>query len=133
MARTSRRHNTGVSARTAKRRAKRVAAAAEQRRQLREGRKREPETLTQAKVYDRKVRRYRNAGLCETCAAQAAWGHAIGFQKIHDPCKRCAPIVALFDTPGPRGSKWRKCLIRLETLDPVDVAAYLAELKEALA
>jgi len=100
---------------------------------LRESKRRDPETLTQAKVWSRKHRRYLAAGLCETCAAQAAWGHAVGFQKIHDPCKECAPIVALFDTPGPRGSKWRKCLIRLESLDPADIAEYQAELREALA
>jgi hypothetical protein len=113
-----------VSSRTMKRRAEKVAAAAEQRARSAQ---RGPETMTQAKVWDRKKRRYLNAGLCFHCAAQAAWGHEIGFGKIADPCPQCQPIVDLFETPGPSGSKWRKCLLHLESLTRAEVAEILGE------
>lgn len=84
-----------------------------------------PETLGQARTWDRKCRRYVLAGLCHKCAAQAAYGHADGFQKIHDPCDTCQPIVASFDTPGPRGSKWRKILTKLEYMDEEALGAWI--------
>jgi hypothetical protein len=74
----------------------------------------EPETKAQARAFERKRRRYRRLGLCHPCASQAAWGHQCGFQKINDPCAECQPIVKALPTPGPKGSPWRKCLIRLE-------------------
>jgi len=85
----------------------------------------EPETISQARVWDRKNKRYLIAGLCFGCAAQAAWGHAIGFQKINPPCAECIPLIASFDTPGPQGSKWRKCLLKLEYIPEDEVAAIL--------
>lgn len=127
MARVQRRTTTGVSTRTMKRRAKKVAAAAEQRevqQRERDVKRHDPESKTQARVWTRKNKRYTNAGLCPDCAAQAAWGHACGFGKVRPPCKQCAPIVAMFDTPGPKGSPWRKCLLRLESLSAEDIAEY---------
>lgn len=87
----------------------------------------EPEGLGQARTWDRKKQRYVLAGLCEPCAAKAAWGHAIGFQKIEDPCVSCQPIVNAFPDEGPRGSKWRKCLIKLEYMDPDQIAEVLSD------
>jgi hypothetical protein len=100
-----------VSTRTMKRRALKVEAAT-----IAKGKARRdgPETKAQARAHARKTKRYRRLGLCHACASQAAWGHQCGFQKIHDPCEKCLPIVATFPTAGPRGSKWRKCLIRIE-------------------
>lgn len=112
MARTRRATRTGVSTRTMKRRAARNEAAtiARTRQKAQSG----PESKAQARAFDRKRRRYRRVGLCHACSAQAAWGHQCGFQKINDPCAECLPIVAAFPTDGPRDSKWRKVLIRVE-------------------
>lgn len=110
-----------VTPRTAARRARRRVAAEIEQHTQRTARV-EPETLSQAKVWDRKNKRYLIAGLCPLCASQAAWGHSIGFQKIKDPCTECQPLVDAFDTPGPRGSKWRKCLVKLEYLKDKEAA-----------
>lgn len=115
-----------VSARTAKRRNARLQAAKTARAQSRE-RTVQPETIGQARVWQRKQGRYEIAGLCSPCAAQAAWGHAVGFQKIHDPCIVCQPIVTNFSHPGPRGSKWRKILDKLEYMDPETLSEWLDE------
>jgi hypothetical protein len=103
----------GVSNRTMKRRAARREEVQSKREQSAR-RSTKPETMAQARAYDRKVRRYRRLGLCGACASQAAWGHQCGFGKINDPCTECAPIVAAFPDAGPRGSKWRKCLLKVE-------------------
>jgi hypothetical protein len=113
-----------VTARTAARRARRLAA--ENAQSSRSGsRHEEPETIGQARVWTRKQGRYEIAGLCVVCAAQAAWGHAIGFQKIHDPCLICQPIVAAFPVPGPKGSKWKKILDKLEYMTEDELSAWL--------
>ena len=109
-----------VTRRTAARRARKHEALAQQREQARQ-RVVEPETIGQARVWERKFHRYQIAGLCNACASQAAWGHAMGFGKIKDPCAECQPIVNAFPNDGPRGSKWRKCLIKLEYLSEAEV------------
>lgn len=125
MARVMRRTNTRpVSARTAARRARRrveaqVAETTQQRRS--DG----PETLGQARVWTRKQRRYEIAGLCTFCAAQAAWGHSEGFQKIQEPCSRCKPLVDAFPTVGPRKSPWRKILDKLEYMHEEQLGEWL--------
>ena len=70
-----------------------------------------PETLAQAAEWERTKMRYVNLGLCDTFAAQAAWGHqkgAGGWSEVNPPCTRCAPVVAGLPlaTPNP---VWRKC------------------------
>lgn len=113
-----------VSERTLKRRQRQAAAAtANATQRKRHGA--EPETIGQARVWQRKQGRYELAGLCPTCASQAAWGHALGFQKIKNPCSQCQPFVSRFDTPGPRGSKWRKILTKLEYLTEEQLGAWL--------
>jgi hypothetical protein len=114
-----------VTARTAARRAR--VAAAESTSSARSQRKHtEPESISQAKVWDRKCKRYRIAGLCDPCSANAAWGHQLGFGDIPDPCSACQPTVNAFDTSGPKGSKWRKCLIKLEYLTDTELAEVMA-------
>lgn len=115
----ARRNRTGtrpVSARTAKRRAqKRQQSEVTQRRNAQNAESK-PETMAQARAFDRKKKRYRRLGLCQPCAAQAAWGHQLGFGDLRPPCTECLPIVAALPDDGPRGSKWRKCLIKVEYL-----------------
>jgi hypothetical protein len=120
-----RRPSKPVTRRTAARRAKQYQASVIARAARRHTPK-EPETIAQARIWDRKKNRYLIAGLCHPCSCQAAWGHALGFQKIHDPCAECQPIVNAFPNSGPRGSKWRKCLIKLEYMDPAEVAEIFA-------
>jgi hypothetical protein len=72
------------------------------------------ETPGQARAWDQTKNRYLTNGLCEKCAAQAAWGHSQhsgGWTPLHPPCEACAPIVATFpaSTPNPL---WRKTLTR---------------------
>lgn len=57
---------------------------------------RKPETLAQARRWETTKRRYIGAGLCDKCAAQAAWGHQIGFSRINAPCADCAAVVGAF-------------------------------------
>jgi hypothetical protein len=58
-----------------------------------------PETLRQAQVWEGVKHRYVLAGLCDRCAAQAAWGHqwgAGGWRVLRSPCTGCFEIVGLF-------------------------------------
>lgn len=75
-----------------------------------------PETISQARTWDRVKTLYLRDGLCHACAAQAAWGHQLGFgyvvnrpwgdsARIKAPCRVCAPIVATFPVARPNG--WR--------------------------
>lgn len=64
-----------------------------------------PETLRQARRFDSTRNAYAKQGLCNRCAAQAAYGHADGFQTVKAPCGECASIVASFPRPSVNG--WR--------------------------
>jgi len=64
-----------------------------------------PETLAQAREWDKTRNHYRRLGLCHRCAAQAAYGHADGFSTVKAPCTDCLPIVATLPTAQPNG--WR--------------------------
>jgi hypothetical protein len=64
-----------------------------------------PETLSQARTWERCKGIYLDAGLCHACACQAAWGHQLGFRTVKPPCEACAPVVASF--PVPKGRVWR--------------------------
>jgi hypothetical protein len=64
-----------------------------------------PETITQAKAWMTVKNIYLELGLCEGCAAQAAWGHQCGFTVIHPPCNDCMQVIAAFPVEKPNG--WR--------------------------
>lgn len=64
-----------------------------------------PETLRAARRWDETRDRYAAAGLCDRCAAQAAYGHADGFSEVHPPCGGCAELVTAF--PLVRVNGWR--------------------------
>ncbi|MEX5268891.1 hypothetical protein [Kocuria sabuli] len=64
-----------------------------------------PESIRAARVWDTTRDHYADAGLCDRCAAQAAYGHAEGFGKIHPPCCDCAQIVSAL--PVQRSNGWR--------------------------
>lgn len=63
------------------------------------------ETPRQARTFDATKRHYERLGLCRTCAAQAGWGHQLGFSRINQPCKRCQALVDTF--PVARSGRWR--------------------------
>jgi hypothetical protein len=64
------------------------------------------ETLRQARIFDSTKRHYERLGLCRICAAQAAWGHQLGFSRVtKQPCRECQPFVDRF--PRARPGKWR--------------------------
>ena len=112
-----------VSRATIRRRSRAADALAAERAQ--KARAEQPETIGQARVWTRKCHRYSIAGLCPRCAAQAAYGHANGFADIKDPCSDCQPLVSAFPTPGPKGSKWRKILDKLEYMSETELNEWL--------
>lgn len=64
------------------------------------------ETLNDVETWQRVKRGYVGLGLCDYCAAQAAYGHAHGFAAVEPPRPVCAEIVQEFDFQAPNG--WRK-------------------------
>ena len=67
----------------------------------------QPETLAQARRFQSWCGRYRAAGLCNMCAAQAAYGHAHGWRVIEPPCPRCLPVLATFPRSVRGSVAWR--------------------------
>lgn len=68
------------------------------------------ETIRQAQRWDVVKLRYIDAGLCDRCAAQLAWGHqdnAGGWNYLQPPCDRCTPVVRGFPVPT-TNPLWRK-------------------------
>ena len=67
-----------------------------------------PETIEQARRWQIRRDQYAAAGFCDRCAAQAAWGHQLGFAEQPPPCERCtglsAPVVGR--EVGPRALVW---------------------------
>jgi len=76
------------------------------------GRKRpidRPETVRQAKTWEGVKNEYVIAGLCNGCAGQAAYGHQLGFHKIHSPGLCCAGKTlpeSVIDRHGSRAVRW---------------------------
>ena len=68
-----------------------------------------PETMEQAKEWDRRKSAYVRAGLCHPCAATASYGHQLGWHRTqYPPCVDCVPVVATFpqETVDPAWRKW---------------------------
>jgi hypothetical protein len=72
-----------------------------------------PESPTQVRQWEKTKSRYIHAGLCERCAAQAAWAHqpgAGGWNAIRPPCSVCAEVMtAAFPYPT-TNPLWRSVL-----------------------
>lgn len=64
-----------------------------------------PESPRQAQWWGILLARYLRAGLCRTCAAQAAYGHQHGRMAVEPPCDGCRPVLDLFPLPQVNG--WR--------------------------
>lgn len=64
-----------------------------------------PETQRQAERWDEVKAHYLRQGLCGPCAAQAAYGHQLGWRRVLPPCDVCFPIVVRF--PGKGAGDWR--------------------------
>lgn len=81
-----------------------------------------PETLVQARKWEVVKARYVELGLCEKCAAQAAYGHQSnsgGWPSLNPPCDRCTETVGTFPFPTTNAG-WRKIL---GTVPPRDAHA----------
>lgn len=63
------------------------------------------ESAGEARWHQTTTNAYLAAGLCHSCAAQAAYGHQLGWSKVNQPCTVCRPIVAAF--PQPQVNDWR--------------------------
>lgn len=46
----------------------------------------QPETLRQARTFETFKTAHVHAGLCHTCASQAAYGRQLGFSRVAGPC-----------------------------------------------
>lgn len=66
----------------------------------------QPETYAECRAFERVAKSYARLGLCDTCAAQASYGHQHGFSAVNPPCPLCASTVTTFDYSAPNG--WRK-------------------------
>jgi hypothetical protein len=68
----------------------------------------QPESITQARKWDRDKRRAAlAAGVCDACAARYSWGVQVGFRLSRPPCADCAPFVnAATGISKPNG--WRR-------------------------
>lgn len=64
-----------------------------------------PESLSQAREFDKTRNHYRRLGLCTRCAPQAAYGHADGFTSVRPPCPECAGVVTAM--PQKEAGHWR--------------------------
>lgn len=64
-----------------------------------------PETPRQARTFDHYKRHYVRLGLCRVCAAQAAFGHQLGFSRSKPPCNGCLAVVDSFPMAEP--NDWR--------------------------
>lgn len=64
-----------------------------------------PETMGQARLWDATSAWYLKAGLCGRCASQMAWGHQIGWSRVHPPCEECRPFIDTFPLGQVNG--WR--------------------------
>ncbi|KAA0117290.1 hypothetical protein CIW51_13560 [Mycolicibacterium sp. P9-22] len=76
----------------------------------RAGGSRLPESVRQAQRWDAVKLCYVDAGLCDRCAAQAAWGHqdnATGWDGLRSPCAVCLPVVSGLPMPT-TNLDWRR-------------------------
>lgn len=67
-----------------------------------------PETMSQARTFDRVVRNGEAAGLCPACAAQLGWAAQAGgggFSSVKPPCAPCT--VVMLGWPVVRPNSWR--------------------------
>lgn len=56
----------------------------------------QPETLDQARHWDRQSARGARAGLCPRCSSQAAWAPQLGWTQVQPPCGECFALVQTF-------------------------------------
>lgn len=67
-----------------------------------------PETARQAHTWETVANLYETDGLCRGCAGQAAYGHQLGFSRVHPPCDPCQSIVGGFPLSAGKDSPWRR-------------------------
>lgn len=65
----------------------------------------QPETMRQARRFDAVCNQARSFGLCARCAPQLAFGHQLGFTRVHAPCVDCLPLLERLPVGQP--NEWR--------------------------
>lgn len=63
---------------------------------IKKAKKKKPETQAEVRTFETTKNKYLEDGLCDNCAAQAAWGHQNGFKLSWSPCAICKSIVDNF-------------------------------------
>ena len=79
-----------------------------------------PESRRQAQRWDCHKRQYLAVLGCHPCAAQAAWGRALGWTQVRPPCDECGRVVQTW--PGALVNEWR-------TGEPVSAAQMTADVR----
>jgi hypothetical protein len=69
-----------------------------------------PESVEQARNFEKMHSEAVRKGLCSRCASQCAYGRQHGFSTVHPPCGACAFVVASW--PNDRGNGWRLYAVR---------------------
>jgi hypothetical protein len=59
-----------------------------------------------ARLWERVKSAYVADGFCHGCAAQAAYGHQLGFSQIEPPCGACQGIRPTYEWAGERAHRW---------------------------
>lgn len=81
------------------------------------------ETLRGARLWDATASFYRKTGLCNRCAATAAWGHAFSFREVSPPCAACLTMVLSF--PDDAWGEWR-CFVNQKKRTNTAMATFRA-------
>lgn len=64
-----------------------------------------PETIGEARNFERVKNNALRFGFCAACASQLAWGHQNGFGSLRPPCADCAAMSRALPAVKPNG--WR--------------------------
>lgn len=76
------------------------------------GTARRSESGSQARRWDWIKTRYLQDGFCDACAAQAAYGHQLGFSQVAPVCDRCRGKVPTYREAGERAHHWAGSVLR---------------------
>lgn len=67
---------------------------------------RRPETLRQARDWQKTKDHYLLDGFCDTCSVQAAFGHQIGFSQVAHVCTGCRGKRPTYRWAGEQAHRW---------------------------
>ena len=94
-----------------------------------------PESVGQARTWDRVKHEVMRLGVCEKCAAQYAWGVQVGFTLSNPPCVACTRVVAQHGGPSATDREQPPAIAdsdRTALLEVRDLVPGVAELEQDL-